>query len=275
MKVYLTLLSNRSYLEGVLVLNNSLKRTGAKYPLYCMLSLDVDTDVCEVLNKSGIECIRLQKKVLEGEVSSNTKQLGWDYSNWNYTFDKIMMWSLSQFEKVVFLDSDMLVVKNIDHLFECPSFTASLAGVMYPGNKGISILNSGLIVFVPNPSIVKEMLSIAQIMIPQMQRENKPLGDQDIINAFFPDWYNHKELILDDGYNLYAHYLQYYCRYERYAVDASAKNKIYVIHFVGKEKPWMINSPLRFLKMCCRMFPNIYYIVACWKYLRMLSSIQK
>lgn len=273
MRAYVTLLSNRNYLEGVLVLNETLKQVQSKYPFYCLLSLGVEEEVISVLEKKGIRYIRLDKKVFDGVVSSNSKQADWDYSNWNYTFDKLQIWGLVQFEKMVFLDSDMIVTNNIDHLFDCKPFTASLAGVLFPTNHDIHILNSGLMVVEPSKEIEEEMIQIAKVMIPEMQAKNLPLGDQDVINAYFPDWFEHKDLILDDGYNLYAHYLQSYMRHERYAIDEKGKRKINVIHFVGKEKPWMMNSCSRFIKMCFRMFPNVYYMIACWKYLKILKKV--
>ena len=272
MQAYVTLLSNRNYLEGVLVLNETLKQVQSRYPLYCVLSLGVEEEVIPVLEKKGIRYIRLNKKVFDGVVSSNSKHADWDYSNWNYTFDKLLIWGLVQFEKLVFLDSDMIVTNNIDHLFDCKPFTASLAGVLFPTNHDIRILNSGLMVVEPNGEIEEAMIKIAKKLIPKMQAKNLPLGDQDVINAYFPDWFEHKDLILDDGYNLYAHYLQSYIRHEGYAVNVQGKRKIYVIHFVGKEKPWMMNTCYRFIRMCIRMFPNVYYMKACWEYLRFLKE---
>ena len=274
MQAYVTLLSNSDYLEGVLVLNETLKQVSSKYPFYCLLSLGVEEEIKSILEGKGIQCIRLNKQVFEGMVSSNSEHADWDYSNWNYTFDKLLIWGMVQFEKIVFLDSDMIVTNNIDHLFECNPFTASLAGVLFPTNHNICILNSGLMVVKPNKEIEKEMIRIARKLIPEMQDKNLPLGDQDVINAYLSDWFEHKDLILDDGYNLYAHYLQFYIRHEGYAINIKGKRKIYVIHFVGKEKPWMINSCFRFIKMCIRMFPNVFYMKACWDYLKILRRVQ-
>lgn len=267
MYAYITLLSNKDYLEGVLVLDKSLKKVNSKYPLYCVLSKDITDDVINVLRLRGINYILLSKKVFCGNVSSNTKRDTWDFSNWNYTFDKICIWGLKQFEKIVYLDSDMLIIRNIDHLFEYKTFTASLAGALFPTNHNISIMNSGLMVVVPDENVEREMLLIAEKLIPEMQSKNLPLGDQDIINAYFPGWFEHKDLILDDGYNLYAHYLQYYMRYEKYSLMRGKSYKpIYVVHFVGKEKPWMIKSIGKYIQMCKRMFPNLYYMIACLYY---------
>ena len=90
-------------------------------------------------------------------------------------------------------------------------------------------------------------------------------GHVRIINAYMPDWFEHKELILDDAYNLYAHYLQCYMRHHNYSFNPKKGKQIYIVHYVGVEKPWMINTPLQFMKMCKRMWPNLYYV---WAYMK-------
>jgi len=273
MKTYVTLLSTRSYLDGVLMLNHSLRKVKSKYPLYCLLSQGIESDVVDILHKNGIQYINLTGHVYSNEVSTNKKDVNWDFSSWNYTFDKLRMWGLTQFEKLVFIDSDIVIVRNIDHLFERDAFTASLAGVLYPTNHGLDFLNSGLMVVEPNLRIEEEMVNLAQRIIPEMQKAGKPVGDQDVINAYFPDWFSNKHLILDDGYNLYAHYLQYHMRHEGYTLSNKGK-PIFVIHYVGSEKPWMVNSFSIFCKMCKRVFPNIYYIIAVMYYKWILRKVK-
>lgn len=264
MFAYVTFLSNRNYLDGVLALNKSLKLVKAKYPLFCLLSMNVESDVVLELSANGIETIQLKECVT---ADRDVNSLAWAV-NWNYTFDKLYMWGLTQFEKIVFVDADMIVTANIDHLFEKKAFSAALAGVLFPTGKDIKILNSGLLVVEPNHEILEGLLKIAKELIPEMKRKGLPVGDQDIINAYMPDWFEHKDLILDDAYNLYAHYLQCYMRHHSYSFDPKKGKLIHIIHYVGVEKPWMINTPLQFMKMCIRMWPNLYYV---WAYLKFLK----
>jgi lipopolysaccharide biosynthesis glycosyltransferase len=84
------------------------------------------------------------------------------------------------------------------------------------------------------------MLEISKTLIPEMKEKGLPVGDQDIINAYMPGWFEHKDLILDDGYNLYAHYLQCYMRHHNYSFKHEKGKQIYIVHYVGVEKPWMV-----------------------------------
>lgn len=270
MFAYVTFLSNRRYLDGALALNKSLLLVNSRYPLYCLLSMNVEDDVLERLEKSGIVCIKLRDCVTADEHINEDAA----YANWNYTFDKLYMWGLTQFKKIVFLDSDMIITANIDHLFDKKPFSAALAGVFFPTCENIRILNSGLLVVEPDVVILDKMLEISKTLIPEMREKGLPLGDQDIINAYFPDWFEHKELILDDGYNLYAHYLQSYIRHSGYSFDGNKGKQIYVIHYVGVEKPWMVNTFKQFVCMCRRMYPNLYYVLAYFKFRKILRLVR-
>ena len=268
MYAYVTFLSNRNYLDGVLTLHKSLLLVRSQYPLYCLLSKNVELDVLDHLKANGISCIQLKECVTDDQ-SVNT--LGWA-ANWNYTFDKLYMWSLTQFKKIVFVDADMIVTANIDHLFERKAFSAALAGKLFPTGKDIKILNSGLLVVEPSEEILDDLLEIAKTLIPEMKEKGLPVGDQDIINAFMPDWFDHKDLILDDAYNLYAHYLQCYMRHHNYSFKSRRGKQIYIIHYVGVEKPWMIKNMRQFVRMCKKKLPNFYYIMAYFKFKRVQRS---
>lgn len=269
MFAYVTFLSNRDYLDGALALHKSLQLVYARYPLYCLLSMNVERRVIDDLNSCGIRCIQLNECVTAEEKINEDEA----YSNWNFTFDKLYIWGLTQFKKIVYLDSDMIVTANIDHLFECKPFSAALAGIHFPTCENIRILNSGLLVVEPNNEIKNKLIELSKTIIPDMVSKGLPLGDQDIINAYFPNWFEHKELILDDGYNLYAHYLQSYIRHSGYSFKEKKGKPIYVIHYVGVEKPWMIKSFGDFFRMCRRVYPNLYYVLAFLKFHKIFRTV--
>ena len=100
------------------------------------------------------------------------------------------------------------------------------------------------------------------------------IKQRDIINAYFSDWFEHKDLILDDGYNLYAHYLQSYIRHSGYSFNPRKGKPIYIVHYVGVEKPWMVNTLGQFVRMCRRMFPNLYYVMAYFRFRKILRKVR-
>ena len=56
-KVYVTLLTKNSYLPGTLVLNESLKLVGSKYPLVIMSTPNLPSETKEALVRQGLEVI--------------------------------------------------------------------------------------------------------------------------------------------------------------------------------------------------------------------------
>ena len=103
MKAYITLLSSRNYLPGVFALANSLRMVKSAYPLVCALSKGIGTEVEKDLDCQGIKCIRLNEDVVRPDANPEKAA----FSHWNFTFDKLLVWGLNDFEKLVFLDSDM------------------------------------------------------------------------------------------------------------------------------------------------------------------------
>ena len=77
-------------------------------------------------------------------------------------------------------------------------------------------------------------------------------GDQDLINAYYPDWRTTPTLQLDQGDNLFQRYLDVYIekhdfRLPQHLSKASGKNgqPIKIVHFIGPRKPWMKGAVIR------------------------------
>lgn len=263
MKAYITLLSNAKYLEGVIVLYRSLQTVKSQYPLYCTLSTGVGEDLEKCLIQEGIKTIRLTSQIdTPNRISSDVPN-----AHWNNTFDKLQIWGLTQFEKLVFLDSDLLIINNIDSLFEQEPFSGVCAGKSYPGNEHFKGINSGVMVIVPDLKIKQELIGLIPTVSRAYQKQNRNMGDQDIIQWYLTEqWDNTPSLQLDEGYNVFADFLSYYIRNLGYSWNVEGNKIIYVIHFIGKTKPWMKHS-VRELFWLYKMFVlNPYYYIAYKKY---------
>mgnify|MGYP004661063433 FL=1 len=104
-KAYFTTLSTENYLPGVIALNKALKNVNSKHPLYVLLSNEVSEETEGKLNKKGIKTIRREKVDLPQEIIDRNKSRA--KNRWNYTFDKLNIFELTDFEKIVFIDSDI------------------------------------------------------------------------------------------------------------------------------------------------------------------------
>ncbi len=222
MRAYITLLSTESYAPGVVALHRSLGAVGAKYPLYCALSACIDEKTQRDLEKEGIPCLRLKRAALTHEIIPE----GVGMRHWNYTFDKLLVWELTQFEKLVFLDSDMLVLHNVDELFEREPFSAVVAGASMPGNEDWKDLNSGLMVIEPDENVAEALLEHIEPTVEEFHaRGRMAVGDQDVITHYLSGWRDREELHLEEGYNVFAAYLDYYLTSLGYTLSATPPSK--------------------------------------------------
>lgn len=267
MNAFITLISTEEYLPGVIGLKKSLERVGTKYPLYCMLSqrLQNQNHVYNILTAAGIGVINLDQSICDENVFMHNIH----FPNWSYTLDKLQVFKLVNFEKVVFLDSDLLILQNIDELFEYKSFAGVCAGKSYPGNESWDGLNSGLMVVEPNLETFEGIFKLVPAVFDEFNDKALPLGDQDIIQRFIKDSWT-SDLQLDEGYNVFADYLSYYITNLGYSLGGDAK-PIKVIHFIGKYKPWMRPTIRQFFWLCSLLWRNPYYYSALCKYRKVLK----
>ncbi|KAG8760380.1 hypothetical protein FRC14_003237 [Serendipita sp. 396] len=124
-RVYMTLLSNTAYLPGTLILYHSLQATKPKYPLIVLITPALPEDSKQMLERSGIETLLIDRFAPPVNRFDPSKTFARFADIWT----KVGVFGLEQFEKIVFLDSDMLVLKNIDELFDLPITTNQVAAV--------------------------------------------------------------------------------------------------------------------------------------------------
>lgn len=241
---YVTIISTDSYLIGALALYKSLKRVKSKYPLTILLSKNIDSKIENILQQKDINYIRLTDSI---EVTKNNKDP--EYFHWSNTFDKLFIFRLIQFKKIVFLDSDMMIVNNIDHLFEMKHMSAVVSDRI--NDATCCELNSGLMVIDPKIEMFSQMRGLIQDILVK----NKNFGDQDIIRLYFHDWKNCKELELDDGYNMYYSDINTFIQQ---GYNLTGSKKIYVIHFVGAKKPW--NYSIRKIYRTLKCFNKYFFL---------------
>lgn len=259
---YATLLSTVSYIPGVIVLHRSLQKYGqTKYPFVCICSKNISEEMLEPLKREGINCRRLNRSAIDNLYMPNRNN---DFEHWNYTFDKLLLWEMTEYDKIVFLDSDMLVLANIDNLFDYPNFSAIQAG--YLQDSTWVRLNSGTIVIEPDTGTCEKLISQIPITTAKFIAAGKNVGDQDVLNDYCPQWPEKKELHLPEGYNLFFKYVSSY--HKKYGFNY--RKNIHVVHFVGSDKPWMGSRIRKIGKIIKLLFTNPYGIKAYRTYIQQL-----
>ncbi|KAG8526812.1 uncharacterized protein KY384_008241 [Bacidia gigantensis] len=111
-KVWTTLITNTAYLPGLLALEYSLKKQGSKYPLVALY-----TDTFPPEGHKALDNRKIAKQHVKYLMPSVQKDFTNDprfYDCWS----KLTPFSLTKYERVVQLDSDMLVFRNMDELMD-------------------------------------------------------------------------------------------------------------------------------------------------------------
>ncbi|KAH7325870.1 glycosyltransferase family 8 protein [Stachybotrys elegans] len=111
-KVWTTLLTNLAYLPGVLTLDHCLRRVRSAYPLLVLYTDSLPPEGLAALRSRGIAAQRIPYLL-----PTRSK----DYSNDPRFYDcwsKLAPFSLVEYARVVQLDSDMLVLRNMDELMD-------------------------------------------------------------------------------------------------------------------------------------------------------------
>ncbi|RPA82401.1 glycosyl transferase family protein, partial [Ascobolus immersus RN42] len=107
-KVYTSLLTNLKYLPGLLTLEFSLRKTGSKYPFLVLYTDSLEQEGLDALDRRGIPHQRVAYLLPKAHR---------DYGNDARFYDcwsKLQPFSMTQYTRVIQLDSDMLLLSRKD-----------------------------------------------------------------------------------------------------------------------------------------------------------------
>lgn len=156
------------------------------------------------------------------------------------SYGRILIPDLVDDERVLYLDSDIVVDKNLSELFTIDMAEHPIAAV--PDLLYTDKFNSGVLLF--NMPVLKKEPQIVEKMLQAGKDDNLGEGDQSVLNNFFADSY----LQLPVKYNLAIGYDFLCFYYPAYNYDYWQKTNIKgkVIHFTSSSKPWNTFSTSRY-----------------------------
>lgn len=226
---YVTLVTNADFALGARALVRSLSRTGTQADIVVMHTGGVAAADLAPLTALGarlapVDLLPTSPEFNERHARQNLHAAA-PFTKGNKpafhtpldNFAKLRLWQMD-YDAVVFLDADTLVLKNIDKLFAYPEFCA--APNVYESLADFHRMNSGVFTARPNPATFDAML--ARLDQPDAFWRRT---DQTFLQAFFPDWH---------GLPVFMNMLQYVW----FNMPALWNwDDIHVLHF-QYEKPW-------------------------------------
>ncbi|XP_042385809.1 galactinol synthase 1-like [Zingiber officinale] len=245
-RAYVTFLAgDGDYVKGVVGLAKGLRKVGSAYPLVVAMLPDVPESHRRLLAAQGC-VLREIEPVYPPE---NQTQFAMAYYVINYS--KLRIWEFLEYEKIMYLDADIQVYDNVDHLFDlpngsfyavmdcfcektwshtpqyrigycqqCPDRVAWPAAELSPPPS--LYFNAGMFVHEPSLATAESLIATVKITAPT------PFAEQDFLNMFFKDVYKPIPLV----YNLVMAMLW------RHPENVELE-KVKVVHYCAAgSKPW-------------------------------------
>eukprot|EP00746_Dinoflagellata_sp_MGD_P004505 gnl/MRDRNA2_/MRDRNA2_108706_c0_seq1.p1 gnl/MRDRNA2_/MRDRNA2_108706_c0~~gnl/MRDRNA2_/MRDRNA2_108706_c0_seq1.p1 ORF type:complete len:841 (-),score=167.76 gnl/MRDRNA2_/MRDRNA2_108706_c0_seq1:64-2298(-) len=235
------------------VLAHSLKRTQTKHKLVLMHTKDVSHRWRRILTEVGWE-LRQVEYIFPGNprLPPNRRGKSW-YKGGRFSgvFTKLWCISYTEFDKVLFLDTDLLVRpgKSIDHLFErahpaalrrqargdCPDGEKMNGFKLFAEDQSlVGGINAGVMLLKPNAIAFKNMRQRLKIEdVPLRTPSSQP--EQDFLTMYYMmDW---KSLGVE--YNYQLHQLAYCVRpgNEQSHRLKMSYDAVHILHFSAVPKP--------------------------------------
>lgn len=197
---WLTVVVNDEFIVPTLVLGHSLRTFSCQKNMIAFISNDVSGGAVRALQSVGWET-RLVEEMdcnwLDAKMGGNrnsgffAKPLG---KRIRGTHTRFKAWNYTEFSKIIYLDADVMLMTNIDELFDIPNDFAAA-----PCARPTTIdpcFNAGLMVFRPDSNhyelIMKTWFKTAE--------EDTCIHDQDLLTIYFVDAGNWK--VLPYAYNV-------------------------------------------------------------------------
>ncbi|GAV71663.1 Glyco_transf_8 domain-containing protein [Cephalotus follicularis] len=269
-RAYVTFLAgNGDYWKGVVGLAKGLRKVKSAYPLLVAMLPDVPEDHREILESQG--CIL--REIEPVYPPENQTQFAMAYYVINYS--KLRIWEFLDYDKMIYLDGDIQVFDNIDHLFEKPDgyFYAVMDcfcektwssspqyqigycqqcpdKIQWPlemGSPPPLYFNAGMFVYEPNLLTYHDLLETVKITTPTS------FAEQDFLNMYFKDIYKP----IPNVYNLVLAML--WRHPENVDLD-----KVKVVHYCAAgSKPWRYtgkeqNMDREDIKLLVKKWQDIY-----------------
>ncbi|QGR53736.1 glycosyltransferase [Moumouvirus maliensis] len=231
---YVTVMyGNNIYLTGALVLGYTLYKTKTNYDRIILVTPDVSDLYKSYLSPMYTKIINIDYVQVNSNIFSERE------TRFRDVFTKLVCLNLVEYDKIILLDLDMIIAKNIDHLFKLNAPAACLkrfhvsygkkipSKMICDGNKLVGSINAGLMLLKPDK---KEWVDIQNDIMNNNQINKYKYPEQDYLSLRYCD----KWTSITFNYNFQFGLTN---RVKKYSYNI---NNIYVIHYSSSYKPWNI-----------------------------------
>lgn len=191
-----TMIGSSSYVHaywmGAVAMIQSLREVQTRVPHIIVLVKEKDQLPLiaeEALLRLGAELMPIENTMFKLE----SMQIP---GTWAGAFEKLQVWGLIQFDKVLFLDADTLIVQNVDHLLNHPELTAPYTptncqcNAEYHKDPVYFTISSGFFVCEPSMERMNQIITLANNPSPDPADQEQfggtwHWGDQEMLRVVF------------------------------------------------------------------------------------------
>lgn len=213
-EAYATILhSAHVYVCGAIVAAQSIRLAGSTRDLVILVD-----ETISPYHRSGLEAAGWKIRTIER--IRNPKAEKDAYNEWNYS--KFRLWQLTDYDKIIFIDADLLILRNIDFLFSMSEISAT-------GNNA-TLFNSGVMLIEPSNCTFQLLMD----HINEIESYNG--GDQGYLNEIFTWWHR-----IPRHMNFLKHFWigdEEKKKQQKTMLFGADPPILYVLHYLGI-KPWL------------------------------------
>jgi len=175
LEVYATHLTNDDYIVGAEVLAASLAASGTVRPLVALVSDGVTAYGRATLQRAGWKLLDVGLVGHEGVDSPHSRGF----------FSKIWLWALP-FSRVIYIDTDVLVLRNLDSLFaDYKDVLLAATADSQPLMDGVLVTQTGFMVISPSRERFQELWLLCSGTDRPMQLDNWKQYEQGFFTIYF------------------------------------------------------------------------------------------
>lgn len=167
---YATLATTKSFLHGAHLLDYSLKRVQSKYPLIIMVTENLQEYLTEDCNY----------KIIPYYKFDNPEKRYVD------TINKLQCFTLTEFDRVFFIDADVFVIENLDEIFDkydC-EFLSGIRPFSMSEGDGKSFCGDRAL-YTPNPELFSQIVNNPHLM--------QFADDEQVLQVIYKDIFDRYE----------------------------------------------------------------------------------
>jgi lipopolysaccharide biosynthesis glycosyltransferase len=227
---YLT--GDNSYFLGAMTLGYSLRKTNTEADVILMVTEDVPQNQIKLLN-DYFNVVHIKEINVPAELFKD-----YDYSRFKHVFTKLEALKFIEYDKIILIDIDMIVIRNIDELFNLNAPSATSINKKLTHGK---IIPKKYMIQQNNPYMVSYGINAGLMLLkPSIEEYNEIIKDlnenknykfknpeQEYLSIRYSDKFTH----IDVSYNYQFGFAE--------SKGFEFRENPHVIHYSHRYKPWI------------------------------------